>query len=567
MEWPPTHENYALDRELVELVARDNTVLVTWANFHYLDFAENWVAHVRDCGITNYLVGAMDQEMLEALHARGINTFSMSSGTPTSDFGWGTPTFFKMGQEKIQLLRTFLGMGYETFITDIDTAILRNPFPLFARYPLASILVSSDGLMETDQNSDGETLEVPRLAGGAYNIGIMFFRPKALRLVEEWVDLILADIHYWDQSAFNDLARRGATYMDEGQRLFKAYDGKLMLGVLPTSTFASGHTFYAQRMFIRLGADPYIVHNTFQFSGTPGKRHRFREFMIWEADAEEYYDPPGGLLTYSAEIPEELLQHATGTAPTGADVFDASMLTLNDTAGHFSLINWQLTRLRHAAAVATALGRVLVMPELHCGMDRWWAPHNGVIPGSGMVTPFVCPLDHVLDLEVMAKMDTGEMWDTYGPPLRYREYSFMRNPRVPSTVKDSAAFVRVCNASGRDGCSGGSSEPQRSEATEVTVPRGLKSDELKEALRSVESAKVLHISDMPEGFFGGFSDDADEAKFVNRMVQMPSIWCCVHPEEGQPGHVWYDLLWDLPDGHTDKHMRVLRPPWVPLAGP
>ena len=565
MEWPPTHENYALDRELVELVARDNVVLVTWANFHYLDFAENWVAHVKKCGITNYLVGAMDQEMLEALHARGIHTFSMSSGTPTSDFGWGTPTFFKMGQEKIQLVQTFLGFGFETFVTDIDTAIMRDPFPLFARYPWADILVSSDGLVETDKDSNGETLEVPRLAGAAYNIGIMFFRPKALELVKEWVEVIMADIHYWDQQAFNDLARRGATWEDEGHRLFKAYDGKLIMGILPTSTFANGNTFYVQHMFERLtGADPYIVHNTFQYSGTPGKRHRFREFMIWEADSEEYYDPPGGLLTYSAEIPKELLQHASGTAPTGADAFDAPTLTLNDTAGHFSLVNWQLTRLRNAAAVATALGRVLVMPELHCGMDRWWAPHNGVIPGSGLVTPFVCPLDQVLDLEIMAKMDTEKMWDEYGPPLRYREYSFMRNPHVPSTVKDSVAFVRVCDASMTGGCSDDSSETLTSE---TTVPKGLKSDELKEALTSVESAKVLHFSDM-EGFFGGFSEEKDEAKFVRRVVMMPSIWCCVQPEEeGQAGHVFYDLLWDIPGGHTDKHMRALRPPWVPLAGP
>ncbi len=56
-------------------------------------------------------------------------------------------------------------------------------------------------------------------------------------------------------------------------------------------------------------------------------------------------------------------------------------------------------QIRSAMAVATALGRTLVIPALWCGADRWWAPHNGIIPGSALRLPFQCPLDHVLDLE------------------------------------------------------------------------------------------------------------------------------------------------------------------------
>ena len=58
-----------------------------------------------------------------------------------------------------------------------------------------------------------------------------------------------------------------------------------------------------------------------------------------------------------------------------------------------------LMQVRNAMAVAQALGRTLVLPELWCGLDRWWAPHSGVIPGSATTLPFRCPLDHVLDLE------------------------------------------------------------------------------------------------------------------------------------------------------------------------
>ena len=39
--------------------------MVTWANFHYLDFVLNWVEHIRKSRITSYLVGAMDDRILQ----------------------------------------------------------------------------------------------------------------------------------------------------------------------------------------------------------------------------------------------------------------------------------------------------------------------------------------------------------------------------------------------------------------------------------------------------------------------------------------------------------------------
>lgn len=137
---------------------------------------------------------------------------------------------------------------------------------------------------------------------------------------QEWLTVILKDDNYWDQNAFNDLMRRGAEYEERrDDRLFKCaidptslctkwqpgcggsalvqlqltryqpssmvlcrgYDGKFLFGILPVATFCSGHTFFVQRMPDKLGLDPYVAHATFQYSGTPGKRHRFREALLW----------------------------------------------------------------------------------------------------------------------------------------------------------------------------------------------------------------------------------------------------------------------------------------------
>lgn len=48
-----------ISKDLVRRVAINNTLVVTWANAHYADFAANFVNHMRRLKITNFLVGAM----------------------------------------------------------------------------------------------------------------------------------------------------------------------------------------------------------------------------------------------------------------------------------------------------------------------------------------------------------------------------------------------------------------------------------------------------------------------------------------------------------------------------
>ena len=57
-------------------------------------------------------------------------------------------------------------------------------------------------------------------AASAANIGIMFFRPKAVSLAEEWVNVLEKDPTIWDQNAFNDLFRKGWEPSTREDRLF-----------------------------------------------------------------------------------------------------------------------------------------------------------------------------------------------------------------------------------------------------------------------------------------------------------------------------------------------------------
>ena len=75
---------------------------------------------------------------------------------------------------------------------------------------------------------------------------------------------------------------------------------------------------------------------------------------------------------------------------------------------------------------------MLILPRLVCGLDRWWAPHAGTIPGSATRLPLLeCPADHVIDLERMK------------PEELLREHSLLCNPRTPAHVLAGARSFRV----------------------------------------------------------------------------------------------------------------------------
>ena len=126
-------------------------------------------------------------------------------------------------------------------------------------------------------------------------------------------------------------------------------------------------------------------------------------------------------LVYEPDIPHKLVYPKGGKVNTdGTQSFDLRG-TVED---HFVLVHHQLTQIRNAFALAKALGRILILPRLVCGLDRWWAPHSGIIPGSAARLPLLeCPADHVIDLERIGK-----------PEKVLREAGMLCNPRVPAWV-------------------------------------------------------------------------------------------------------------------------------------
>lgn len=125
----PPLESFKLTKELVGERAKDNVIIVTFGNFAFMDFILTWVKHLTDLDVSNLLVGAMDTKLLEALYWKGVPVFDMGSHMSTIDVGWGSPTFHKMGREKVLLINAILPFGYELLMCDTDMVWLKLVLP------------------------------------------------------------------------------------------------------------------------------------------------------------------------------------------------------------------------------------------------------------------------------------------------------------------------------------------------------------------------------------------------------------------------------------------------------
>ncbi|MED6209157.1 hypothetical protein PIB30_052075 [Stylosanthes scabra] len=532
----PSLETFRLTKELVQKRVKDNVIIVTFGNYAFMDFILTWVKQLTDLEVTNFLVGAMDTKLLEALYLKGVPVFDMGSHMSTVDVGWGSPTFHKMGREKVILIDSILPFGYELLMCDTDMVWLKNPLPYLARYPEADVLTSSDQLIPTVVD---DSLEVWNEVSGAYNIGIFHWRPteSSKKLAKQWKEMLLADDKIWDQNGFNDILHKslGPSVGDDSALVY-AFDGNLKLGILPASIFCSGHTYFVQAMYQQLGLKPYAVHTTFQYGGTEGKRHRLREAMLFH-DPPEYYNPPGGLLSFKPFIPKSLLLSGE-----------------HNVESHFALVNYQIKQIRTALAIASLLNRTLVMPPLWCRIDRLWYPHPGILEGTLTRQPFLCPLDHVFEVNVMLKKLPEE---EFGPEIDIREYSILDNPSLPLEVKNSWLDVQLC----REGTPDCDASNNTTVGGVLKLPKHSNEETFMKLLSPFKDVKVIKFSSVQDAFTG-FTDKEREMKFRNRIKRYVGIWCCVLDHD--PGHIYYDMYWDEkpgwkaipPQTPEDDH-----PPW------
>ena len=187
---------------------------------------------------------------------------------------------------------------------------------------------------------------------------------------------------------------------------------------------------------------------------------------------------------------------------------------------------------------------MLILPRLVCGLDRWWAPHSGIIPGSAARLPLLeCPADHVIDLERMGK-----------PEKILREADMLCNPRTPASVLRSQRNISLpVKPVGADGSG--------REAAYESV-----SEAVRKLRQEHAAVKVLHVNGaLPD--YRAVLASSTASSFERTVESYAGLWCCNRPPGGRgAGHIWYDFLSDVVP-HKDRFNRRWDEKWYPKMGP
>lgn len=198
----------------------------------------------------------------------------------------------------------------------------------------------------------------------------------------------------------------------------------------------------------------------------------------------------------------------------------------------------QIKQIRTALAIASLLNRTLVVPPLWCRLDRMWYPHPGILEGSMTRQPFLCPLDHVFEVNVMLKKLPEE---EFGPEIGIREYSMLDNPSLPPEVKKSWLDVQLCKE-GTQGCDGSYNSTV---GGVLKFPKHSNEEMFMKVFSSFKDVKVIKLSSV-EDAFTGFANKEREDRFRNRVKRYVGIWCCM--PDTPIGHIYYDMYWDEKPG-------------------
>ncbi|CAL1353406.1 unnamed protein product [Linum trigynum] len=196
---------------ILDKVAVQKELIVTLANSNVKEMLEVQFTTIKKLGIPNYLVVALDDEIVDLCESNDIAFYKRDPDEGLDSVGKSGGNHAVSGL-KFQILREFLQLGYGVLLSDVDIVYLQNPFNHLYRDSDVESMTDGHNNMTAygyddvfDEPSMGWARYAHTMRIWVYNSGFFYIRPTipSIELLDR-VAYRLAHETAWDQAVFNE---------------------------------------------------------------------------------------------------------------------------------------------------------------------------------------------------------------------------------------------------------------------------------------------------------------------------------------------------------------------------
>eukprot|EP00960_Hanusia_phi_P047056 758187-Hanusia_phi.AAC.2 len=363
-------------------------IAITFSNSGYLNYCLNWLHHVRNVGVENYLIFALDAEAYDSLKGEA-NVFY----DPRLDEGkierratdFGSDPFKKIVHLKPTLTLRVLELGFHLLLSDADVVWFKDPFSV------PEVVGSHLNLM-SDAHFEYAMGGTPYFVNSGF--AYMSPHPATIAFMKEVVRLLASRPDKMDQDAYNTAISNWERRTSE----------PLTFSIMDPARVSNGWVYFMRMLGQRSGADLVAVHNNWADGQGDGNTHvqkvyRFREHLLWTSDPDERYTKKRLYLTY--EPPKGRL-----------NVWE------------------EVERLKEGLSIARVMGRALILPRMFCGGEE-------ISLDAIDQDMYRCTVDSFLDIQALENSFPDGVFES----------SFLENDRVPLENIRPMALLYMMNAS------------------------------------------------------------------------------------------------------------------------
>ncbi|GLJ13495.1 hypothetical protein SUGI_0213880 [Cryptomeria japonica] len=208
---PDESVNPKLAKQLKK-IAVNQELIVALANSNVKDMLQVWFEGIKRAGITNYLVVALDDPIVDFCQANDVPVYRRDPNERILKNLQKTGDNHAVSALKFAMLREFLQLGYSVLLSDVDIVYLQNPFDFLHRD--CDVESMTDGHTNMTAYGYNDVFDDPPMGWAryahtmriwVYNSGFFYIRPTipSIELLDRVANRLSKE-QAWDQAVFNE---------------------------------------------------------------------------------------------------------------------------------------------------------------------------------------------------------------------------------------------------------------------------------------------------------------------------------------------------------------------------